>query len=441
MRRRVIHLFVSCLAVAVETRRGHRARKHVAVDGLGEFEPVTCIGIILPHVQRGELAAARQMAAEYASAKASTGPLSWAQPSTQPVGLDADRAKECANAWKVAMDELLALPDHLALIRRAAAEDARPPKPVAPSAHRCPAAFDAKWEQCCSSLSDDADANADCIQLPADGPESELGAMDDGGGANGTVGKLDLPAAATDGVGGVGIDAPCCAFANGSRAFLRIPALREVRVAMRLASGAILRLTQDGFVRPFDVSSVLWPAGYLLAQWVSAVACADESLRGARVLELGAGVGAASLAAALCVDHAAGGRVLSTDRAAHSVAIVAANAALNGLDDAVTTATLDWDDDAALAQAAAAHGPFDLVLGAALQFETWQGRLAGVLAALLKPGGRAVLAHTIGGLASLPAGGVLWEEARTPALAFGMHTAHSREASDFEVVLLRRKRS
>ena len=52
--------------------------------------------------------------------------------------------------------------------------------------------------------------------------------------------------------------------------------------------------------------TVLWPAGYLLAQWASG-GCAKVS-RGAKVIELGAGVGAASVACALSGAH-----VLATD--------------------------------------------------------------------------------------------------------------------------------
>eukprot|EP00965_Chrysotila_dentata_P158102 5223104-Pleurochrysis_carterae.AAC.1 len=47
--------------------------------------------------------------------------------------------------------------------------------------------------------------------------------------------------------------------------------------------------SSDGLLRPFDVSTVLWPAGYLLSQWVSSQEqCAPREGR-RRVLEVGAG--------------------------------------------------------------------------------------------------------------------------------------------------------
>ena len=152
----------------------------------------------------------------------------------------------------------------------------------------------------------------------------------------------------------------CCAFGNASRSFLRIPALREAWVQVRLPTGTLLRLEQDGWLRPFDMPTVLWPAGFLLAQWAAGGACAA----GLRVLELGAGVGAPSIACAL-----SGARVLATDVAPTSLALIEANAGLNGVAAAaLRTARFDWHSDADL-ERVAAGGPYDLVMGAALQFE------------------------------------------------------------------------
>src|SRR3954454_23943357 len=74
----------------------------------------------------------------------------------------------------------------------------------------------------------------------------------------------------------------------------------------------------------------LWPSGVALARAVAA-----RALRGARVVELGCGLGLPSIAAAL-----AGGRVLGTDWAEESVAATAANAARN--DARVETLCVDW---------------------------------------------------------------------------------------------------
>ncbi len=64
----------------------------------------------------------------------------------------------------------------------------------------------------------------------------------------------------------------------------------------------------------------LWPSSLALARMI-----AGRSLRGARTLELGCGLGLPSIAAAL-----AGGRVLATDWSPEAVAMTAANAERNG---------------------------------------------------------------------------------------------------------------
>ena len=97
----------------------------------------------------------------------------------------------------------------------------------------------------------------------------------------------------------------------------------------------------------------LWPSSVALAK-----AVAGRSLRGARTLELGCGLGLVSIAAAL-----AGGRVLATDWSAESVRFAAANAEHNGAH--VRTAVVDWGEpDAILAEA-----PWQLVLGSDVLYE------------------------------------------------------------------------
>ena len=78
-------------------------------------------------------------------------------------------------------------------------------------------------------------------------------------------------------------DPACCAMGNTSRAFLRLPALRELAVQVRLPTGQLLRIEQDGLLRPFDLPTVLWPAGYLLALW--AATAASGCAPGAKVVE------------------------------------------------------------------------------------------------------------------------------------------------------------
>lgn len=97
----------------------------------------------------------------------------------------------------------------------------------------------------------------------------------------------------------------------------------------------------------------LWPSAELLARTVIA-----RSLRGARVLELGCGLGLPSLAAAL-----AGGRVLATDWSADAVAAARGNAVRNDL--ALETLVAAWHEPAELL----ARGPWDLVLAADVLYE------------------------------------------------------------------------
>jgi predicted nicotinamide N-methyase len=97
----------------------------------------------------------------------------------------------------------------------------------------------------------------------------------------------------------------------------------------------------------------LWPSARALARRVG-----SRALRGARVLELGCGLGLPSIAAAL-----AGGRVLATDWSPDAIDFTERNAAAN--DARLQTAVASWDDTAALV----ARGPWDLVIGSDLLYE------------------------------------------------------------------------
>lgn len=97
----------------------------------------------------------------------------------------------------------------------------------------------------------------------------------------------------------------------------------------------------------------LWPSARALARWVG-----DRALHGARVLELGCGLGLPSIAAAL-----AGGRVLATDWSAESVEFARRNAEANGVE--LEAAAMAWAD----ADALLAAGPWDLVIGSDVLYE------------------------------------------------------------------------
>ncbi len=97
----------------------------------------------------------------------------------------------------------------------------------------------------------------------------------------------------------------------------------------------------------------LWPSGLALAR---AVATLD--LRGARVLELGAGLGLPSLAAAL-----GGADVLATDWADDAIELLRRNAERNGI--ALRAESVRWDEPEPLLREAR----WSLVLGADLLYE------------------------------------------------------------------------
>jgi predicted nicotinamide N-methyase len=143
------------------------------------------------------------------------------------------------------------------------------------------------------------------------------------------------------------------------------PAADLVEETIPLASGRPLHV-----VRPRDSEELLreeafdheellpywaelWPSSVALAKAVGA-----RSLRGARTLELGCGLGLVATAAAL-----AGGRVLATDWSAEAVRFTAANAQRN--DARVSTAVVDW----AAPEAIVAQAPWQLVLGSDVLYE------------------------------------------------------------------------
>jgi predicted nicotinamide N-methyase len=111
--------------------------------------------------------------------------------------------------------------------------------------------------------------------------------------------------------------------------------------------------------RAFDHEELLpywaevWPSSLALAR-----AIGSRSLRGARTLELGCGLGLVSIAAAR-----AGARVLATDWSAGAIRFTTDNAALNDVE--VTTAVVDWSAPDEIV----AGAPWQLVLGSDVLYE------------------------------------------------------------------------
>lgn len=141
----------------------------------------------------------------------------------------------------------------------------------------------------------------------------------------------------------------------------------------------------------------LWPSALALAAELEA-----DDLGGARILELGCGVGLPSVVAAL-----RGAEVVATDWYDDALGFVRANARAAGAD--VATRLLDWN--APPGDLVAPGAARDLVIGADLLYEERNGpALAALLPRILKPGASALIAdprrpHADGLLAPLAAAG------------------------------------
>lgn len=111
-----------------------------------------------------------------------------------------------------------------------------------------------------------------------------------------------------------------------------------------------LRHEEGGAGRPVPYWARPWPSGLELAGALAD----DPPPAGARVLELGCGLGAPSVVAAR-----AGAEVLATDGAADAVAFAAHALALNEV--TADVACVDWSQHG---EALVARGPFDVLLAA-----------------------------------------------------------------------------
>jgi predicted nicotinamide N-methyase len=133
---------------------------------------------------------------------------------------------------------------------------------------------------------------------------------------------------------------------------------------VELPSGGLRLLQPQESAELPDAGAVEWApiAPYWSVLWRSGVALAREldgaALRGLRIVELGCGLAAPSIAAAR-----GGAEVLATDACADALALVTRNAQLN--DVCIETATVDWTEPDELVRRA----PFDLVLAADVLYE------------------------------------------------------------------------
>ena len=297
-------LALVCSVVGVTSSGGPFGARAVVVSGCAEAAALAATG---------DLRSARRLAIQL------IGPGS---------GLEARRT--CSEQWRAAIDPELGSSTFVGKLRQS--QPVQPDLASAPSTTvdrpepRCwwnqkdPGSIDSistpSWSKCCAEV-DPEDAG------PADP------ALCFGKGTNGSAGS--------------GAREWCCGFGPGTDSYAAIPALLEPFISVRLpgpgSSGRrLLRLQQGGFLRPFDLATVLWPAGFLLAQHVASVCGGRDRWRGRTVLELGAGIGLPSLAAAEC-----GALVTATDLEDRALALIEANALDNGL--VVTSRRFDWSSD------------------------------------------------------------------------------------------------
>lgn len=140
-----------------------------------------------------------------------------------------------------------------------------------------------------------------------------------------------------------------------------------------------LREEEAAAGRPVPFWARPWPSGIALAADVAD----DPPARGTRVLELGCGLAAPSIAAAR-----AGANVLASDGAADAVVFAAHSFALNEVEAEVAHA--DWGEQG---DALVERGPFDVVLGADVLYTPRNAEtLVRLLPRLLAPWGEARIA-------------------------------------------------
>ncbi|MDA8234362.1 MAG: methyltransferase domain-containing protein [Clostridia bacterium] len=120
----------------------------------------------------------------------------------------------------------------------------------------------------------------------------------------------------------------------------------------------------------------LWPASLALARWLTRT----RNLQGLKVLELGAGLGLAGIAAAL-----QGARVTQTDYVDKAMEMAGENARLNGLEEVIQIVD-DWREFQM-------EEEFEIILGSDILYEpNLHPYLTEIFNRNLRPGGQIILA-------------------------------------------------
>ena len=272
----------------------------------------------------------------------------------------------------------------------------------------------------------------------------------------------------------------CCELAEGLGNHLILPALREPTINIRVNKykedkSEVISIEQEGSLRQFDVSGVLWPAGYLLGLCLSnPIECgmpeildAIDGNRRPFAVELGCGVGFPSIAFAkfvqqymnsteVCDDNSTVSPIIvSTDTSNISLALTKTNAHANNVGELVLINYANHSDLESLATLrqrvtiGEERTKFDIILGSSLQslFDETSKQSATLwqsLDTLLSNNKDAVvvLSHVRSGNEQI----VLPPESerifkiirRVSGDKFGMYTRDG-SSSDFELILLRRR--
>lgn len=265
----------------------------------------------------------------------------------------------------------------------------------------------------------------------------------------------------------------CCEIAEGTDNHLILPALREPTIQIRLENEAeVIEIEQEGSLQLYDVSGVLWPAGYLLGVCLSnPVKCdAEEILLVINnvtqpvALELGTGVGFAAIALSKKKYFA---KIIAVDISKSALDLTINNAYRNGVrDNMIKTIEADFRDlnsllklksEVSLSNGKQGQKGFDLIIGSSLQllFEGIQNVTSALwlsLDALLSknnPNALVILSHVRYGderiQVPLPSEHHADEAVpfelvrRISGDKFNMKTRDGN-SSDFELVILRRRR-
>lgn len=267
------------------------------------------------------------------------------------------------------------------------------------------------------------------------------------------------------------LDNFCCEIVEGTDHHLILPALREPNIKIRLENREVIEIEQEGLLQLYDVSGVLWPAGYLLGLCLSDPAkCGVEeilyAINNAKqpfILELGTGVGFAAIAISKTVrDQSNSPLVIATDVSKSALDLTVTNAYKNRVEELIVAMEADYKDASSLKELIEStislsgdntgkeqHG-FDIIIASSLQslFDGTQDKNAPLwltLDTLLSrnnPNAIVILSHVRSGSERIkvPDESIPFELVRRiPGDKFNMKTRDGN-ISDFEVVVLRRRR-